>query len=285
MRSFLTFLSLFTLFFFFAPILCLSVSPIGEVDTTQLQLPEKLKIGETEVATADVILGMVAAMDLQGYHQETLKAAAVISATNLIKHYRETGNGDGLEVLTAGQAKEAWGDYWFSQYWAQMQQAVSETWGGTLTKDGTLYAEAKTFPLSWGNTESGVECPLDETSNDFQTTVTVPLEEFTAVFPNFGASLQIKNAQSGRVDTVTSGSTKLTGIEMMKRFSLPSPAFTLTVTASAVTFRCKGVGDGVGMSLYGANELAKQGIEYREILKIFYPDTEIQEANRELGSK
>ncbi len=285
MRSFLTFLSLFTLFFFFAPILCLSVSPVGNANSTQLQLPETIKKGETEVATADVILGMVAAMDLRGYHQETIKAAAVIAATNLTKHYRETGKGDGLEILTADQAKEAWGDYWFSQYWVQMQQAVTDTWGEILSKDGKLYAEAKTFPVSWGNTEIGVECPLDETSNNFHTTVTVPLEEFIAVFPTYGASLQIKNTQSGRVDTVTSGNTVLTGIEIMKRFSLPSPAFSLTVTASAVTFRCKGVGDGVGMSLYGANELAKQGIGYREIIATFYPDTEIQEANRVLGSK
>ena len=285
MRSFLTFLSLFTLFFFFAPILCLSISPTEQQNPEIPLLPERISYGETDVATADLILGIVAAMNIHGYHQETLKATAVISATNLIKHYRETGKADGLELLTADEAKEVWGDYWFSQYWVQMQQAVAETWGEIITKDGALYSEAKTFPVSWGKTEMGVECPLDETSNDYATTISLPLEDFTAIFPRYGESLKIKNTQSGRVDTVTSGNTVLTGIEMMKHFSLPSPAFTLTVTAKTVTFRCKGQGDGVGMSLYGANEMAKQGADYREILKTFYPETEIQEPNRELGSK
>ncbi|MBO5213699.1 MAG: hypothetical protein J6B86_02885 [Clostridia bacterium] len=285
MRSFLTFLSLFTLFFFLTPTLCLSTPPKTDSDSEAFLLPQEICYGDKTLPAADLILGAVGAMGLQGYHPETLKAAAVVAATKLTELYRETGKADGLEILTAEEAKAAWGDYWFSQYWKEMQEAVTETWGEIITQNGTLYGEAETFPVSWGNTEIGVECPLDETSNDFSATVTVPLEEFTAVFPHYGESLKVKNAQSGRVDTVTSGSTVLTGIEMMQRFSLPSPAFTLTVTADSATFRCKGKGDGIGMSLYGANEMAKQGIGYREIIATFYPDTEIQEANRELGSK
>jgi stage II sporulation protein D len=72
---------------------------------------------------------------------------------------------------------------------------------------------------------------------------------------------------------------------MMERFSLPSPAFTLTVTASGAKFSCKGKGTGKGMSLYGANELAKQGKNFRELLATFYPTATLQEANRSLGSK
>ncbi len=285
MRSFLTFLSLFTLLFFLAPILCLGISPIPESGTSNLPLPEQILYNGVSVPAADLILGAVGAMDVRGYQPQALKAAAVVATTNLIAAYRETGTGDGLSVLTAEQAKEAWGDYWFSQYWVQIQQAVEETWGEFLIKDGKAYPEATVFPVSWGKTEIGVECPFDETSNVYESTVTVPLEEFTAVFPNYGSSFYVKNAQSGRVETVTSGNNVLTGKEMMNRFELPSPAFTVKITASAVTFRCWGQGEGVGMSLYGANEMAKRGADYREILTAFYPDTEIQEANRSLGSK
>ncbi len=284
MRPFLTFLSLFTLLFFFSPILCLGIVPDKE-QTPALSLPEKIPYQGEERVTADLILGAVGAMEIQGYHLETLKAAAVSAATNLAKTYEETGTADAMNVITPEEAKESWGDYFFSQYWAQMQQAVSETWGGILTKDGAVYSDADTFPLSWGKTEGGVECPLDETANAFETTVTVPLEDFAAVFPKYGASLTVKNAQSSRVDSVASGNTVLSGLEMMQRFSLPSPAFTLSVSANTVTFFCKGQGDGAGMSLYGANEMAKQGADYKRILATFYPNATLQEANRELGSK
>lgn len=284
MRSFLTFLSLFTLLFFFSPILCLGIVPTEEKPAT-VQLPETISYQGEETAAADLILGAVGAMGIQGYQQETLKAAAVVAVTALAHTYGETGTADGLFVITPEEAKQAWGDYFFSQYWPQMQAAVTEAWGEILVKDGAVYSEAHTFPLSWGTTEAGVECPLDETASAFTATVTVPLEDFAAVFPKYGASLHVKNAQSGRVESVASGNTVLSGLEIMQRFSLPSPAFTLSVSATAATFTCKGQGDGVGMSLYGANEMAKQGADYKRILATFYPDATLQEANRVSGSK
>lgn len=284
MRSFLTFLSLFTLFFFLAPILCLS-APQPEEEISPPELPNEIPQKGEICAPEDLILGTLAAMDVRGYHQEALKAAAVVAATRVVKTVTETGNADALKILSPADAKKAWGDYWFSQYWPQLQQAITDTWGELLTKDGQPYPSPSVFAVSWGRTEEGVECPRDETSNDFETSVTVPLEEFLGVFSQYSASLSVKNAPSGRVETVTSGEKVLTGYEMMDLFRLPSPAFTVSVKTSSVTFRCKGKGDGRGMSLYGANELAKQGADYREILAVFYPQGEIQEENRSLGSK
>ena len=40
-------------------------------------------------------------------------------------------------------------------------------------------------------------------------------------------------------------------------------------------FTVKGYGHGVGMSQYGANEMAKSGASYREILMHYYPGTTI----------
>ncbi len=285
MRPFLTFLSLFTLLFFLAPVLCLSFGPQEVQPDPIIQLPQQIPYQGSSVSAADLILGAVGAMNVRGYQPEALKAVAVVCTTNLVKHYAETGTGDGLEIMTPQQAKEAWGDYWFSQYWPQMQQAVAAVWGEILIKNSAPYPEAHTFPLSWGRTEGGVECPFDETSNFYFREITVPLEEFTEIFPDYGASFSVKNAQNGRVETVASGNRVLTGIEMMDRFGLPSPAFTVTITASAATFRCRGRGTGVGMSLYGANERAKEGQNYKEILSDFYPDATLQEANRSLGSR
>ena len=42
-----------------------------------------------------------------------------------------------------------------------------------------------------------------------------------------------------------------------------------------VSFVTRGYGHGVGMSQYGANEMAKLGYNYKEILKYYYKGTEI----------
>ncbi len=285
MRPFLTFLCFFILIFFLCPLLCLGIREApGENPPQTVTLPTTLSHGGRTVSSADLVVEILAAHNLHGYRKEALKAAAVAVATQVFRQYTTTGTGDGWKTKPPEEAKKDWGEYWFSVYWPQIQQAVEEVWGEVLLEQGT-FAETPVFPLSWGQTEGGVSCPYDETAEGFCRTVTVPLEDFSAVFPRYASALNIKTARNGRVDTVTSGETVLTGRQVMDRFSLLSPAFSLAVNNQGAVFTCKGVGDGVGMSLYGANEEAKQGKNYREILLKFYPETTLQEANRPLGSK
>ena len=50
---------------------------------------------------------------------------------------------------------------------------------------------------------------------------------------------------------------------------------TWTATEAGVTFTTEGYGHGVGMSQYGANELAKRGLGAAEILAHYYPGAEL----------
>ncbi|MBI5408033.1 MAG: SpoIID/LytB domain-containing protein [Nitrospirae bacterium] len=65
---------------------------------------------------------------------------------------------------------------------------------------------------------------------------------------------------------------------------LPSTNFSLTTTDAEVIFDGKGYGHGVGLSQWGALEMAKEGKTYREILEHFYPGTTIIN-DEELHSK
>ena len=59
---------------------------------------------------------------------------------------------------------------------------------------------------------------------------------------------------------------------------LPSTAFTVTYRPStdSFVFECRGVGHGVGMSINGANVLAKNGQSYEDILAYYYKDIVIR---------
>ena len=70
----------------------------------------------------------------------------------------------------------------------------------------------------------------------------------------------VQRDESGRVAELTLGGHPFRGTELRSLFSLRSTAVT-------------GSGHGVGMSQYGANVMAAQGADYREILAHYYPGT------------
>ena len=57
---------------------------------------------------------------------------------------------------------------------------------------------------------------------------------------------------------------------MRSAFGLRSACFTAEADGENLTFRVTGYGHGVGMSQYGANQLAKKGKTWREILEWYY---------------
>ena len=88
----------------------------------------------------------------------------------------------------------------------------------------------------------------------------------------FGA---VEKDESGRVGPVEVCGAPLRGVEVRRIFSLRSACFTIDAAADRVTFRVTGYGHGVGMSQYGANELARQGRTWQEILLWYYADITI----------
>lgn len=75
---------------------------------------------------------------------------------------------------------------------------------------------------------------------------------------------------SGRVETLELGGETWKGTEVRAAFGLRSACFTAEADGESLTFRVTGYGHGVGMSQYGANQLAKEGKTWREILEWYY---------------
>ena len=75
----------------------------------------------------------------------------------------------------------------------------------------------------------------------------------------------------------TLGGERFSGVELRTLFSLRSTAFTLDYDGD-FRFTVTGFGHGVGMSQYGAEVMAEEGSDYREILAHYYPGTELETA-------
>ena len=74
---------------------------------------------------------------------------------------------------------------------------------------------------------------------------------------------------SGRVESLRLGGTTVTGKEFRSAFSLDSTNFSFEFGNGAVTISTKGFGHGVGLSQTGAQMMAEEGSDYREILSYY----------------
>ena len=84
----------------------------------------------------------------------------------------------------------------------------------------------------------------------------------------------------GRKDTVLGlriRDTLYTADRVGTNNTLRSHAYNITYNPAldTFTFSCKGYGHGAGMSQYGANEYAKQGWNYLQILAHYYQGTAV----------
>ena len=122
---------------------------------------------------------------------------------------------------------------------------------------------------------------MREEDVDFGTDALVEL--IAAKYPESGITkdnvregIAIEKAyESGRVETLRLGKTKITGKQARNLFGLRSTMFTVAWTEKGIVFHVRGYGHGVGMSQNGANGMAKHGSDYREILFHYYTGVSI----------
>lgn len=195
--------------------------------------------------------------------------------------------------LSETAAREKWGGD-FAPWNTRVEQAVSDTDGQVVLYNGrpilaVFHSSSAGRTAAAGDVWSGdlpylvsVDSPEgEETVPNYYSTVTFTAaeakEKLLAAYPElklsgtpdrwFGAAAE---NGSGRVETVSVGGTDIEGTELRQIFGLRSACFTVAADSESVTFRVTGYGHGVGMSQYGANQLAREGKTWQEILEWYY---------------
>ena len=195
--------------------------------------------------------------------------------------------------LSETAAREKWGGD-FAPWNTRVEQAVSDTDGQVVLYNGrpilaVFHSSSAGRTAAAGDVWSGdlpylvsVDSPEgEETVPNYYSTVTFTAaeakEKLLAAHPElklsgtpdrwFGAAAE---NGSGRVETVSVGGTDIEGTELRRIFGLRSACFTVAADGESVTFRVTGYGHGVGMSQYGANQLAREGKTWQEILEWYY---------------
>lgn len=274
-----------------------TADPVEANELLHVKLSGEIKQMELDDYVLGVLLGEMPAE----FEYEALKAQAVAIRTYTLRRVSKQNKHDDAHICTEAACCQAFvtlEDYLNNKGsesdLQKMRSAVTETSGQVLTYNGNLI-EATYFSCSGGRTEDAVD--VWGTSVPYLQSVVSPGEESAAKFTQiyeFSHSqflallglpegtlltenvITIRYTDGGGVDDLTIDNEHFSGIQLRAMLSLPSTAFSLTVTDGSVSITTKGNGHRVGMSQYGADAMAVDGSKYDEILAHYYPGTRLQ---------
>ena len=244
------------------------------------------------------------------FEMEALKAQAVAarsyleSRINAYKKSETPPEHKGADICTDSTHCKAWiseakrREIWGAdadKNWDKIAKAVEETQGETITYNDEVIS-AVFHSTSSGKTENSkdvwggerpylvsvespgdLESPKYASQNEFTLTdfKRIATENIEGVDFAKGIITGIKRSDAGGITEVTVGGVKIHGTKLRSIYGLRSTNCEIAVAEDKVTFNVKGYGHGVGMSQYGANYMAKQGKNYKEILTTYYQGTQI----------
>lgn len=233
--------------------------------------------------------GLIAEMGYPSFDVEAYKAQAVALRTFALSNKKHKGEGFDLCGTTCcfAMADEKKKAGFTPEQLDRFRQAVGETEGEILTYDNKIITTPVFFAYAHNTTNSAddvwsggkpylksVDTPekvepqvIEYTQEEFCKRLDIEnLQQFNIINKNF----------SGYNKEVQVGNKIENGNQLRGDLGLKSGNFDIYLLDNGnIKVVCYGYGHGVGMSQYGANELAKQGYDYKDILKHYYQGVEV----------
>ena len=256
------------------------------------------KIEEMDIES--YLLGVVAGEMYNDFNIEALKAQAILARTYAIDFINtKESKYEGADIsndITEAQAysKDSIND--------RIREAISETRGKVITKDGKLIkawfhansggiTTVASNGLNYKEDENFTKCinsPEDEeNSKNYTFGVIFKKTEILEVMRALNKSTSNistfeigKKDESGRAKTFIIGGEEVDSNEFRLKIGstkLKSTLITnISVYSSTVYIEGRGYGHGVGMSQWGANIMADEGKNAEDIIKYYFKDVEIE---------
>lgn len=251
----------------------------ANVDDTYVSV--KTDTGVLEMPVEEYCIGILAKEMPANYKLEALKAQAVLVRTDIYSKIQESGSSTVLEegFWNQQEMQEAWGAAKYYKYYNKLKNAWQDTEGKVLTYEDKL-AKAPFCKLTNGNTRDGKEAVGDGypylTIVDCPEDIEAPEQIQTVTIDDMDAEV-VQCDTAGYVLSVRVGQETVSGEEFRNTYQLASSCFTIQKYNGKLRITTRGVGHGIGMSQYTANELAKEGTKCEEILEYFFHGTKLKE--------
>lgn len=274
-----------------------------EKESFKVLFKESQKI--EEMSNEDYIFSVVAAEVPANFEVEAIKAQAVAAYSFALrrKAYNNSEKKDydisadpktDQSYISLKDARTGWGSK-ADEYEEKIRKAVKEVLGvAVLYKDEvalTLY-----HATSCGKTEAisdifggkadylvSRDSVWDKLAPTYLSTEKKSLDDLKKLFSLTDYKGKAENfikitekTKNGTIKRAELGGKEFSGEEIREKLSLKSMNFVVKASGENIIFTVYGYGHGVGMSQNGANYLAKQGYDYKEILKHYYKGVTIK---------
>ena len=213
-------------------------------------------------------ISMLAKEVSSSYDDEMLKVQAIIVRTTIYQNINELSASQ-IDVSNLDPA------------WKQRLRRAWTATEGQVLMHGEKLALVPFHYLSNGKTRSGAEVlqseeypylNMKECLKDLNSDEQIQ----TKLIDVTGVEI-ISRDSADYVTQVKVGNEIMSGDSFRNTYELTSSCFEVQKFDSVTRVITKGVGHGLGLSQYTANEMAKEGKTYQEILNFFYEGTEIKE--------
>lgn len=284
-------------------------------DVSEPDLIKVYNLKTNEVIVIDFeeyLKGVVASEMPAEFNSEALKAQAVTARTYLLYKLKKFPDGQPEHLdasVCTGTHCQVWNSKddliathengWYDTYWSKIEEAVNSTKGQILTYEGKII-EPLFHSTSGGRTENSedvfstsvpylrsVESPYESEApklhdsakisvTDFINKIKSVYGELNITPSNLKDKIQLGNiSEGGKIKTITIDGTEISGREIRSIFNLNSTNFSFVQSGDEIEIVTTGYGHGVGMSQWGADGMADEGYNYKEILKHYYTNVEI----------
>lgn len=285
----------------------------GELDgETVLKVLNGDQVEEMDLGT--YLVGVVRAEMPASFEPEALRAQAVAARTYTLYKIQTGGNhGDTADICTDStccqayiseeRARANWGDD-ADAYEKKIEDAVTATDGQAVLYGGVPIL-AVFHSSSAGLTRAAGEVWLNDlpylqavespeagdTIPNYYSRVEFTAEDFKAAFLAAHPEADLSGVVSGwlkdavtdtagSIATLSVGGVTVKGTELRTILGLRSACFEWEAQDGKLVFFVTGYGHGVGMSQYGANQMAKDGATYQEILTHYYTGVTVEPYRR-----
>jgi stage II sporulation protein D len=261
------------------------------------------KIGTLDLE--NYIAGVVAAEMPASFHIEALKAQALAARTYTLMRMEKYGgkgcvNHPEADICTDSAHCQAYRNpKSLGKDSEKIMEAVFSTKGEVIVYEYHLI-DAVFHSTSGGKTENSedvwtnkvpylrsVISEFEDSSPKLVSLQKINIDDFITGLKSMDEGLKvnkknlknemniIERSEGGRISKIKIGNKTFTGRAIREMFGLNSSNFNFNIGKNEITFTVTGYGHGIGMSQYGADGMARNGFDYKDIIRHYYQGVEI----------
>lgn len=243
-----------------------------------------------KISLKEYLLGVIATNTIKDLELTTLKALCLLYRTYAYKQMKEKKYIDAINKYQIYKPisyyKVAWINN-YNYYYNKISKAIEDTDKEFITYQNN-YINPHIHITNNGYTDTLKDVPyLEKRSSlwDYASPYYLEIKDYTN--KELENILKIKSdtlkqttiievSESNYIKKIKVGEKIYTGKEIKENLNLKSTDITIIINPTCVRFITKGWGNNLGISQFGANEIAKAGCSYTSIIKYYFPSVAIK---------